>query len=96
MNAAPVIRLRAIPNARCASSPRSSCCETRPNCRLIGPRPGEVNDAQILRAHSAGHLARLNEPEDFDADTPFYENIADYARASVAAALERIESGARR
>ena len=49
--------------------------------------PGQVNDAQILRAHSAAHLTRLNEPEDFDADTPFYENIGDYARASVAAAL---------
>ena len=49
--------------------------------------PGQVNDEQILRAHSAAHVARLNEPEDFDADTPFYENIGDYARASVAAAL---------
>jgi acetoin utilization deacetylase AcuC-like enzyme len=29
----------------------------------------------------------LNEPEDFDADTPFYENIAGFARASAAAAL---------
>jgi acetoin utilization deacetylase AcuC-like enzyme len=49
--------------------------------------PGWLSDAQILRAHSAEHLARLNEPEDFDADTPFYENIAGFARASVAAAL---------
>ncbi len=49
--------------------------------------PGRVSDAQILRAHSAEHLARLDEPEDFDADTPFYENIAGFARASVAAAL---------
>jgi acetoin utilization deacetylase AcuC-like enzyme len=49
--------------------------------------PGRVNDAQILRAHSAEHLARLDEPEDFDADTPFYENIAGFARSSVAAAL---------
>ena len=46
-----------------------------------------MSDAQILRAHSAEHLARLDEPEDFDADTPFYENIAGFARASVAAAL---------
>jgi len=54
--------------------------------------PGQVNDAQILRAHSASHLARLNEPEDFDADTPFYENIGDYARASVAAALSALQA----
>ena len=49
--------------------------------------PGRVSDAQILRAHSVEHLARLNEPEDFDADTPFYENITSFARASAAAAL---------
>ena len=54
--------------------------------------PGRVDDAQILRAHSAGHLARLNEPEDFDADTPFYENIGDYARASAAAALDALKA----
>ena len=54
--------------------------------------PGQVNDAQILRAHSAAHLARLDEPEDFDADTPFYENISDYARASVAAALDALKA----
>jgi acetoin utilization deacetylase AcuC-like enzyme len=52
--------------------------------------PGRVSDVQILRAHSAEHLARLDEPEDFDTDTPFYENIADYARASVAAALDAL------
>jgi acetoin utilization deacetylase AcuC-like enzyme len=52
--------------------------------------PGQVSDAQILRAHSAEHLARLDEPEDFDGDTPFYENIAGFARASVAAALDAL------
>jgi acetoin utilization deacetylase AcuC-like enzyme len=52
--------------------------------------PGQGSDAQILRAHSAEHLARLNEPEDFDADTPFHENIAGFARASVAAALDAL------
>jgi acetoin utilization deacetylase AcuC-like enzyme len=54
--------------------------------------PGKVDNAQILRAHSAEHLTRLNEPEDFDADTPFYENIGDYVRASVAAALDALKS----
>jgi acetoin utilization deacetylase AcuC-like enzyme len=52
--------------------------------------PGQAGDAQILRAHSAEHLARLNEPEDFDADTPFYQNIAGFARASAAAALDAL------
>jgi len=54
--------------------------------------PGRVDDAPILRAHSPEHLARLNEPEDFDADTPFYENIGAYARASVAAALDALKA----
>jgi acetoin utilization deacetylase AcuC-like enzyme len=54
--------------------------------------PGRVSDAQILRAHSAEHLSRLNEPEDFDADTPFYKNIAGFARASVAAALDALSA----
>ena len=54
--------------------------------------PGGVTDAQIHRAHSASHLARLNEPEDFDADTPYYENIVDCARASAAAALTALQA----
>src|ERR1041385_2991005 len=47
-----------------------------------------ANDASILRAHTSEHLARLNEPMDFDADTARFPNIADRARASVGAALE--------
>jgi acetoin utilization deacetylase AcuC-like enzyme len=49
--------------------------------------PGRVDDMPILRAHSARHVARLDQPVDFDADTPHHENISGYARASVAAAL---------
>jgi acetoin utilization deacetylase AcuC-like enzyme len=54
---------------------------------LLWTRPGPVDDRVILRAHSAEHLARLDEPEDFDTDTPYHPGIADYARASVGAAL---------
>ena len=36
-------------------------------------------------------LARLKIPQDFDADTPFFENISDYARASAAAALDAMK-----
>jgi acetoin utilization deacetylase AcuC-like enzyme len=50
-----------------------------------------VTDEQILRAHSPEMLARLKIPQDFDADTPFYENIYDYARASVAVALDALK-----
>jgi acetoin utilization deacetylase AcuC-like enzyme len=54
---------------------------------LAWAAPGGVTDAQILRAHSPELLARLRIPHDFDADTPFYENVAGFARASVGAAL---------
>jgi acetoin utilization deacetylase AcuC-like enzyme len=36
-------------------------------------------------------LARLKIPQDFDADTPFFENISDHARASAAAALDAMQ-----
>src|SRR5205823_5412837 len=50
------------------------------------------DDAILLRAHSAEHLSRLNEPFDFDADTPFFPNIAARARASVGAALQALKA----
>ncbi|HEX3890911.1 MAG TPA: histone deacetylase, partial [Verrucomicrobiae bacterium] len=53
--------------------------------------PTKATDQQILRAHSSEMLARLKIPQDFDADTPFFENISDYACASVAAALDALE-----
>jgi acetoin utilization deacetylase AcuC-like enzyme len=59
---------------------------------LIWEAPGEVSDKQILRAHAPELLARLTIPEDFDGDTPFYENITDYARASAAAALNALKA----
>ncbi len=54
--------------------------------------PGLVSEAQILRAHSPELLARLQIPRDFDADTPFCENIAGFARASVGAALAALKA----
>jgi acetoin utilization deacetylase AcuC-like enzyme len=53
--------------------------------------PTQVTDAQILRAHTPEMLARLKIKEDFDTDTPYYENIPDYARASAAAALDAMQ-----
>ena len=55
-------------------------------------KPGAVDDASILRAHTPELLASLNGAEDFDADTPAYPGIANYARASVGAALEAMRS----
>jgi acetoin utilization deacetylase AcuC-like enzyme len=53
--------------------------------------PTKATGEQILRAHAPELLARLKIPQDFDADTPAYENISDYARASVAAALDALK-----
>jgi len=49
--------------------------------------PAQATDEVILRAHSPEHIARLRIPHDFDGDTPYYEGIENYARASVDAAL---------
>jgi acetoin utilization deacetylase AcuC-like enzyme len=55
--------------------------------------PGEsVPEKIILRAHDPEVLVRLALPEDFDEDTPHYENIADYAVDSVAAALAALQT----
>jgi acetoin utilization deacetylase AcuC-like enzyme len=55
-------------------------------------QPGPCDDAALLRAHSPQHLARLLEPCDFDADTPFYPGLAEYARAAAGAALSALEA----
>jgi len=54
--------------------------------------PGPAQDREILRAHTPEHLGRLDEPRDFDLDTPFFPGISGYARASVGAALEALRS----
>jgi len=55
-------------------------------------KPSLAEDAAILRAHTAEHLARLSQAEDFDDDTPSFPNLADYARASVGAALDALQA----
>jgi acetoin utilization deacetylase AcuC-like enzyme len=54
--------------------------------------PGPVSQDSQLRAHTPEHLARLDQPFDFDADTPFFPNIAEHARRSVGAALTALQS----
>jgi len=54
-------------------------------------QPTRVRDEQILRAHAPAMLDRLEKPEDFDADTPFFDGIGKLARASVAAALDALQ-----
>ena len=55
--------------------------------------PGEtVSNEIILRAHAPEVLARLEGPTDLDDDTPYFENISGYARASVAASLDALKN----
>jgi acetoin utilization deacetylase AcuC-like enzyme len=46
----------------------------------------------MLRAHTAEHLTRLSQREDFDDDTPSFPDLAAYARASVGAALDALQA----
>ena len=64
--------------------------ETQKERTIEWASPGHVTDDAILRAHAPSHLKRLNQPIDFDGDTPYYSGIADYARASIGAALEAL------
>lgn len=51
-------------------------------------KPGEpAKDDLLLLAHTPEHLRRLEEPRDFDADTPYFPGIGAHARLAVAAAL---------
>jgi acetoin utilization deacetylase AcuC-like enzyme len=50
--------------------------------------PVEAPDDLLLLAHSAAHLQRLEEPRDFDPDTPWYPGIAGHARRSAGAAVD--------
>jgi acetoin utilization deacetylase AcuC-like enzyme len=53
--------------------------------------PTRATDEQILRAHAPEILARLTIPQNFDPDTPFFENISTLARNSAAAALDALQ-----
>ena len=58
----------------------------------VTPEPRDL-EADLLRAHHPAVLTRLTEPKDFDHDTPYFENIAVRARASVAASLDALAAG---
>jgi acetoin utilization deacetylase AcuC-like enzyme len=60
--------------------------------KIAWEAPLAVEDSTILRAHAPEHLARLKEPRDFDADTPFFPQINQYARASVGAGLAALKA----
>lgn len=49
--------------------------------------PAEVGDEVLLRAHSEGHLRRLEVAEDFDADTAWFAGVGEHARRTVGGGL---------
>jgi len=55
-------------------------------------KPLPADETSILRAHSAGMVARLGEAHNFDADTPYLPEIGEHARRSVGSALAALES----
>src|SRR5690242_3950203 len=51
--------------------------------------PEPAREEAVLRAHSRDHLERIkNGTRDFDADTPFYPKIYEYASRAAGAAIE--------
>ena len=52
-------------------------------------KPSAASKSALLRAHSADHLAAIaGRAKDFDADTPVYSNIYEYASRSAGAARD--------
>ena len=49
--------------------------------------PDAAGDELLLLAHTPTHLKRLDQPHDFDSDTPFFPGIQDHARRAVGAAV---------
>src|SRR5947209_6759064 len=60
--------------------------------KILWGNPAKVEDATLLRAHTAEHLERLHQEIDFDSDTPYLPNIPDYARASAGAGVEAMRA----
>jgi acetoin utilization deacetylase AcuC-like enzyme len=56
--------------------------------------PGEIADEAIFRAHAPRLVSRLFVEGDFDADTPYFPEIASHARRSAAGAMAAMESAA--
>jgi acetoin utilization deacetylase AcuC-like enzyme len=54
-------------------------------------KPGCAPESDLLRAHTAEHLARLQESVPFDGDTPYYDGIADFAALAAGAAVAAME-----
>jgi acetoin utilization deacetylase AcuC-like enzyme len=65
--------------------------QTQTDLALNWEQPGPVTREQLLRAHTEEHLERLEQPRDFDGDTPAHPGIAEHARRGVGGALRALE-----
>lgn len=56
-------------------------------------KPAPVPDADLLRSHTADHVRQIEAgDEDFDADTPRYDDLAGHARRGAGAALDAMSA----
>jgi acetoin utilization deacetylase AcuC-like enzyme len=60
--------------------------ERRKDVKWRTPRLAELEE--VTRVHPPEHLERLNQPVDFDADTPFLPNIREHALRAAGAAID--------
>jgi acetoin utilization deacetylase AcuC-like enzyme len=60
--------------------------------KLTWAEPVAAEEAPLLRAHTARHLTRLEQPVDFDMDTAYFPEIGACARRSVGAALAALRA----
>lgn len=54
-------------------------------------RPRQATADEVLRAHRPEHLERLRQAIDFDADTPYYPGIDEYARRAAGGAIVSVD-----
>lgn len=54
-------------------------------------QPAIASEADLLRVHTPAHLRRLQQPRDFDGDTPYYDGIETHARRAVGGALLAVD-----
>src|SRR6478609_4504856 len=67
--------------------------KNRPDWAWAQPRL--ASEEEIEKVHPPKHLARLRQPVDFDADTPYYPGIDVHARRAAAAAIESVDRALR-
>jgi acetoin utilization deacetylase AcuC-like enzyme len=66
--------------------------QTQKELSIIWEKPASFELNVLLRAHTAQYLERLAQPGDFDADTSYFPNIQDRAKAAVGAGLEALKA----